>query len=69
MEFTDSDEFGDTGNSDKSGGSEKSDFSGWGRGKKKRFFLGKSPKQRTPPTHPYGLGLKQRKSQKFHEIS
>ena len=26
--------------------------------KKNRFFLGKSPKQRTPPTHPYGLGLK-----------
>ena len=28
-----------------------------GRGKKNRFFLGNSPKQRTPPTHPYGLGL------------
>ena len=28
MEFTDADEFGDTGNSDKSGGSEKSDYSG-----------------------------------------
>ena len=27
-EFTDSDEFGDTGNSDESGGSEKSDYSG-----------------------------------------
>ena len=26
--------------------------------KKNRHFLGKSPKQRTPPTHPYGLGLK-----------
>ena len=25
--------------------------------KKNRFFLGNSPKQRTPPTHPYGLGL------------
>ena len=24
---------------------------------KNRFFLGNSPKQRTPPTHPYGLGL------------
>ena len=21
------------------------------------FFLGNSPKQQTPPTHPYGLGL------------
>ena len=28
-----------------------------GRGKKNRFFLGNSPKQRTPSTHPYGLGL------------
>ena len=29
-----------------------------GKGSKKnRFFLGYSPKQRTPPTHPYGLGL------------
>ena len=26
--------------------------------KKNRFFLGNSPKQRTPPTHPYGLGLR-----------
>ena len=25
--------------------------------KKNQFFLGNSPKQRTPPTHPYGLGL------------
>ena len=25
--------------------------------KKNWFFLGNSPKQRTPPTHPYGLGL------------
>ena len=25
--------------------------------KKKSIFLGNSPKQRTPPTHPYGLGL------------
>ena len=25
--------------------------------KKIDFFLGKSPKQRTPPTHRYGLGL------------
>ena len=25
--------------------------------KKIDFFLGNSPKQRTPPTHPYGLGL------------
>ena len=25
--------------------------------KKNRFFLGNSPKQRTPPTHRYGLGL------------
>ena len=25
--------------------------------KKNRFFLGKSPKQQTPPTHRYGLGL------------
>ena len=24
---------------------------------KNLFFLGNSPKQRTPPTHPYGLGL------------
>ena len=24
---------------------------------KKLIFLGNSPKQRTPPTHPYGLGL------------
>ena len=24
---------------------------------KKRFYLGLSPKQRTPPTHPYSLGL------------
>ena len=24
---------------------------------KKRLYLGLSPKQRTPPTHPYGLGL------------
>ena len=24
---------------------------------KKRFYLGLSPKQRTTPTHPYGLGL------------
>ena len=23
----------------------------------KSIFLGNSPKQRTPPTHPYGLGL------------
>ena len=29
-----------------------------GRHKKNDFFLGKSPKQRTSPTHPYGLGLK-----------
>ena len=29
-----------------------------GKGSKKNgFFLGNSPKQRTPPTHPYGLGL------------
>ena len=28
-----------------------------GRGKKNRFFLGKSPKQRTPPTHRISLGL------------
>ena len=29
-----------------------------GKGSKKnRFFLGKSPKQRTPPTHHHGLGL------------
>ena len=28
-----------------------------GRHKKNQFFLGKSPKQRTPPTHRYGLGL------------
>ena len=28
-----------------------------GRGPKKRYFLGLSPKQRTPPTHPYSLGL------------
>ena len=26
--------------------------------KKNRHFLGKSPKQRTTPTHPYGLGLR-----------
>ena len=26
-------------------------------GIKKRFCLGNSPKQRTPPTHRYGLGL------------
>ena len=25
--------------------------------KKIDFFLGNSPKQRTPPTYPYGLGL------------
>ena len=25
--------------------------------KKNRFFLGNSPKQWTPPTHTYGLGL------------
>ena len=25
--------------------------------KKIDFFLGNSPKQQTPPTHPYGLGL------------
>ena len=25
--------------------------------KKNRFFFGNSHKQRTPPTHPYGLGL------------
>ena len=25
--------------------------------KKNRLFLGNSPKQRTPPTHRYGLGL------------
>ena len=36
---------------------------------KKRFYLGLSPKQRTPPTHPYGLGLPKLKSKKFHEIS
>ena len=24
---------------------------------KNHFFLGNSPKQQTPPTHPYGLGL------------
>ena len=36
---------------------------------KKRFYLGLSPKQRTPPTHPYGLGLPKLKSRKFHEIS
>ena len=28
-----------------------------GRHKKNRFFLGKSPKQWTPSTHRYGLGL------------
>ena len=28
-----------------------------GRHKKNRFFLGNSPKQRTPPTHRRGLGL------------
>ena len=28
-----------------------------GRGKKNRLFLGKSPKQRTPTTHRYSLGL------------
>ena len=28
-----------------------------GRGPKKTIFLGNSPKQRTPPTHRYGLGL------------
>ena len=28
-----------------------------GRHKKKSTFFGKSPKQRTPPTHRYGLGL------------
>ena len=28
-----------------------------GRGQKKKFFLGQSPEQRTPPTDPVGLGL------------
>ena len=34
-------------------------FTTWFRGgiKKIDFFLGNSPKQRTPPTHRYGLGL------------
>ena len=34
-----------------------SQFVSKGRHEKNRFFLGNSPKQRTPPTHPYGLGL------------
>ena len=27
------------------------------KGVRKKLFLGLSPKQRTPPTHPYNLGL------------
>ena len=35
----------------------------------KKLFLGPAPKQRTPPTHSYSLGLPKVKSQKCHEIS
>ena len=35
----------------------------------KKYFLGPAPKQRTPPTHSYSLGLPKVKSQKCHEIS
>ena len=35
----------------------------------KKRFLGPGPKQRTPPTHPYVLGLPKVKSKQIHEIS